>query len=222
MMATGAPQLDPNAFLRDHTELLAPPLIPEIRLYQATEVTELWQATEATLEALELPPPFWAFAWAGGQALARFILDNPAPVRGKRILDFATGGGLVAIAAAQAGAARVTACDIDRFAIAAAEANAAANGVTLELVTEDLVGGPNRGWDMIFAGDICYEKEPAERMIAWLREMAADGTPVYLGDPMRTFMPKTGLVELARYSVPTTRAIEDSDVRNARVWRVLP
>jgi predicted nicotinamide N-methyase len=214
--------LDPAAFVRAHTELLAPPLVPEIRLHQATEVTALWQATEAVLDALELPPPFWAFAWAGGQALARYILDNPAPLRGKRVLDFATGGGLVAIAAATAGAARVTACDVDRFAIAAAGANAAANGVTIDLVHDDLVGGPNRGWDMIFAGDICYEQRPAERMIAWLRRLAGDGTPVYLGDPMRTFLPRSGLDELARYSVPTTRAIEDTDVRNARVWRVLP
>jgi predicted nicotinamide N-methyase len=213
---------DPAAFIREHTELLAPPLIPEIRLYQATEVTELWEATEAALEEMGLPPPFWAFAWAGGQALARYLLDDPTPVRGKRVLDFATGGGLVAIAAALAGAATVTACDIDRFAIAAAEANAAENGVTLDLLCDDVVGQANPGWDVIFAGDICYEQTPSQRMIAWLRGLAADGTPVYLGDPMRTFLPRSGLEELARYSVPTTKAIEDTDVRNARVWRVLP
>ncbi len=220
-MATAA-AADPAAFIRAHTQLLAPPLIPEIRLYQATEVTELWEATEAALEEMGLPPPFWAFAWAGGQALARYILDDPALVRGRRVLDFATGGGLVAIAAALAGAARVTASDIDRFAIAAAEANAAENGVALDLLCDDIVGRTNPGWDVIFAGDICYEQTPSQRMIAWLRTLAADGTPVYLGDPMRTFMPKIGLEELARYSVPTTKAIEDTDVRNARVWRVLP
>jgi predicted nicotinamide N-methyase len=213
---------DRAAFVRRHTRLLAPPLIPEIRLHQATEVTDLWEATEAALAEMGLPPPFWAFAWAGGQALARYILDDPALVRGKRVLDFATGGGLVAIAAALAGAARVTASDVDRFAIAAAEANAAENGVALDLVCDDLVGRADPGWDVVFAGDICYEQTPSERMIAWLRSLAAEGTPVYLGDPMRTFLPRSGLEELARYSVPTTKAIEDTDVRNARVWRLLP
>ena len=213
---------DPAAFIRAHTAVVAPPLIPEIRLHTASEITPIWEATEADLERLGLPPPYWAFAWAGGQALARHILDNPDLVAGRRVPDFASGSGLSAIAAAKAGAARVVANEIDVYAGAAIVLNAGLNGVALDLLLEDVVGGPNRGWDLVLAGDVCYEKPMAEAVFAWLQALAAAGTPVLVGDPRRTYLPKTGLEPIAHYSVQTTRAIEDSDVRNATVWRVRP
>jgi predicted nicotinamide N-methyase len=211
---------DPQQFILEHTALLAPPLVPEVRLYQASEITPIWQATEDALEEMGLPPPFWAFAWAGGQALARWLLDTPDMVRGKRVLDFGSGSGLSGIAAAMAGAAQVTANEIDHVAAAAIALNAKNNNVTLDILIEDLVGGPC-AWDMILAGDVCYEQQPAARIVGWLREMARD-VPVYLGDPNRTYLPREGLEQVAQYSVRTTREIEDTDVRNARVWRVLP
>lgn len=165
-------------------------------------------------------PPYWAFAWAGGQALARYILDHPESVRGKRVLDFAAGSGMAGIAAAMAGAASVQASEIDAFAAAAIALNAAANAVTIEVVVADWVGGPNKGWDVVLAGDVCYERPMAERVEAWLKALAADGALVLMGDPKRTYLPKSGIVEIAKYAVPTTREIEDSDVRNAIVWRV--
>lgn len=209
-------------FVRDHTDLLAPPLIPEIRLHTASELTPIWEATEADLAEMGLPPPFWAFAWAGGQALARYILDNPDIVAGKRVLDFAAGGGLSAIAAARAGAANVTANEIDPYAGAAIALNAAENGVAIEVVIEDIVGSAVQDWDIVLAGDICYEKSMAARIFAWLREIAGTERLVLMGDPNRTYLPKSGLVQVARYTVETTRAIEDTDVRNAIVWQVNP
>ena len=209
-------------FVRDHTDLLAPPLIPEIRLHTASELTPIWEATEADFAEMGLPPPFWAFAWAGGQALARYILDNPDIVAGKRVLDFAAGGGLSAIAATRAGAAKVTANEIDPYAGAAIALNAVENGVSVEVVIEDIVGSAVQDWDIVLAGDICYEKSMAARIFAWLREIAGTGRPVLMGDPNRTYLPKSGLVQIARYTVETTRAIEDTDVRNAIVWQVKP
>jgi predicted nicotinamide N-methyase len=211
---------DPAAFVRAHTEIVAPPLVPEIRLHMASEITPIWEATETELERLGLAPPYWAFAWAGGQAVARHVLDNPGLVAGRRVLDFASGSGLSAIAAAMAGAARVTANEIDPFAAAAIALNASLNGVAVENLVEDVIGMPNPGWDVVLAGDVCYEKPMAERAFAWLQDLAAAGALVLLGDPGRTYLPKTGLTRVANYSVRTTTAIEDSDVRNAIVWRV--
>ena len=216
-MLSGA---DPRQFILDHTALLAPPLVPEISLWQASEITPIWEATEAALAEMGLPPPFWAFAWAGGQALARWLLDNPDAVAGRRVLDLGSGSGLAAIAAAKAGAAKVVANEIDAVAAAAIELNAEANGVALDILIEDLVDGPCR-WDVILAGDVCYEQQPAQRIVGWLREMAREA-PVWLGDPNRTYLPREGLEPVVRYAVQTTREIEDTDVRNARVWRVLP
>jgi predicted nicotinamide N-methyase len=212
---------DPAAFIRAYTQVLAPPLVPEVRLHQASEVTPIWEATQAKLDALGLPPPYWAFAWAGGQAIARYLLDNGAVVAGRRVLDFGTGSGLAGIAAKLAGAARVEAVDIDRFAAAAARLNAVLNGVTLEVRMEDIVGGAKPGWDLVLAGDMCYEQPLAFRVEAWLRAFAVENTLVLLGDPGRTYLPKRGLEPVAKYSVQTTRAIEDTDLRNAVVWRVL-
>lgn len=212
---------DPAAFIRANTRLSAPRLIPEIVLHQADRLLPLWRATEPDLEALGLPPPYWAFAWAGGQALARYLLDNPDTVAGKTVLDFGAGSGLGAIAAARAGAARVIAAEIDAFARAAIALNAAANGVSLEIVAADLVGADDPAWQAVIAGDVCYEQPMAGRVEAWLRALARRA-PVLIGDPKRSYFPAAGLDLLARYTVPTTTEIEDSDLRAAAVWRVLP
>ncbi len=211
---------DPHAFVRANTALQRLPLVPEVALHLASEVVPLWQATEADLEESGLPPPFWAFAWAGGQALARFLLDHPERVAGKRVLDFGAGSGVQGIAAALAGAARVEASEIDPFALAALALNAEANGVALDLSDDDLVGRLEADWEVVLAGDVCYERPMAARVAAWLGELAGRGVTVLMGDPGRTYLPRAGLERLARYAVPTTRELEDSDLRNAVVWRV--
>lgn len=208
-----------GAFIVAHTAVAAPPLCPEIRLRLATEVTPLWQATEAELALANLPPPYWAFCWVGGQALARWLLDNPESVRGRRILDFAAGGGVAGIAAALAGAARIEAAEIDPLAAAAIALNAALNGVAIEVLTDDIVGGAGR-WDVVLAGDVCYERPMAERVFAWLRRLAGEGAVVLLGDPGRDYLPSDGLEPLARYRVPTSRELEDREERIGVVYRV--
>lgn len=212
---------DPAAFIAAQTVLAQPPLVPEVKLHLATEITPIWQATEAELARLNLPPPYWAFAWPGGQALTRFLLDHPDWVRGKRVLDFAAGSGLSAIGAAMAGAARVEAAEIDAYASAAIALNARANKVAIDLVTEDLIGQPAR-WEIVLAGDVCYEKPMADRVIAWFRALAGRGVAVLLGDPGRAYLPSSGLVELARYQVPTTLELEDRKMRETIVWRLMP
>lgn len=213
----------PEDFIRANTRLEAPPLVPEVKLYLASEVVPLWEATEAELAEQGLPPPFWAFAWAGGQALARYLLDHPAVVRGRRVLDFAAGSGLQGIAARLAGAASVEAVDIDAFACAACRLNAAANEVEITVREADIVGTPNAGWDVVLAGDVCYEGPAAARITAWLRSLATDDSClVLMGDPGRTYLPRQGLERVIAYGVKTSREIEDSDLRNAVVWRVAP
>lgn len=209
---------DPAAFIRAQTRLLPVPHAPEIRLHLADEATELWSRTEEELGALGLPPPFWAFAWAGGQALARYVLDRPALVAGRRVLDLASGSGLVAIAAAMAGAGTVEASDIDTFAAAAIPLNAAANGVRVEVCTADLVGA-DAGWEVVLAGDICYQKDIAERVTAWLAALHRRGALVLIGDPGRSYLPADRLEVLATYEVPVTRALEDAEVKRTSVWR---
>jgi predicted nicotinamide N-methyase len=211
---------DPPAFIRANTTVLAAPLVPEIALHLASEAVPLWQATEEALAETGLPPPFWAFAWAGGQALARYLLDHPAAVAGKRVLDFAAGSGLAGIAAARAGAARVEAAEIDSFAATAIRLNAGLNGVTVEVIEADLLGARNPGWDLILAGDVCYDRPMAEQVHAWLETLAAGGAEVLLGDPGRTYLPKAGLERVIAYAVQTSRELEDTDVRNAVVWRL--
>lgn len=212
----------PEDFIRANTRLQAPPLVPEVRLYLANEVVPLWQATEEELAESGLPPPFWAFAWAGGQALARYLLDHPEVVRGKRVLDFAAGSGLQGIAAALAGAASVEAADIDAFACAACRLNASANRVGLTVIEKDIVGCANAGWDVVLAGDVCYERPAAERVSAWLRSLAGGDCLVLLGDPGRTYLPRQGLERIIAYGVKTSRELEDSDLRSAVVWKVSP
>ncbi|WP_293855659.1 methyltransferase [uncultured Alsobacter sp.] len=212
---------DPVGFILSHTRPLPPPHTPELVLHVATEATPLWQKTEEELGEIGLPPPFWAFAWAGGQALARYVLDHPGEVAGRRVLDFATGSGLVAIAAARAGAARVEATDIDGFAVAAAGVNAAANGVEVHATLEDVVG-LDRGWDVVLAGDVCYERDMARAVTDWLGLLASRGARVLVGDPGRSYLPRERLEELAVYQVPTTRELEDNEVKRTTVWRLPP
>jgi predicted nicotinamide N-methyase len=209
---------DPGAFIHAETRLRPVPHAPEISLHVADEATELWQKTEDELGRIGLPPPFWAFAWAGGQALARYILDHPETVRGRRVLDFASGSGLVAIAAMKAGAAEVTACDIDPFAIAAIGINAGANGVAVSPLQADIVG-KDQGWETVLAGDICYERDLAARVIDWLFALSRRGSTVLIGDPGRSYLPKERLDNLAVYEVPVTRTLEDADIKKSSVWR---
>lgn len=216
------PLADRIAFVTAHTTPAAPPLVPEIRLHTATAVTPLWHATEEWLAARGLGPPFWAFPWAGGQAVARHVLDNPGLVRGLRVLDFAAGSGLIGLAAAQAGAATVAAVDIDPLAEAAIAANAALNGLAVVPLAADLVGRNLPEVDVVLVGDVCYERPMAERVTAWLRALAADGRTVLLGDPGRAYLPREGLREIVRHVVPTTRELEDRDSRETVVWQVMP
>jgi predicted nicotinamide N-methyase len=209
---------DPQAFITAHTRFTPVPHAPEISLYVADEATALWHKTEEELGTIGLPPPFWAFAWAGGQALARYILDHPDVVRGRRVLDFAAGSGLVGIAAARAGAAEVTCADIDAFAIAAIRLNATANGVEVAPCAGDVLG-TDEDWDVVLAGDIFYERDLAARVTDWLLGLAHRGAGVLIGDPGRSYLPKHRLDEVASYQVPVTRTLEDSEVKRSSVWR---
>lgn len=209
---------DPARFIRDNTRLQPVSHTPEISLWLADEVTPIWRLTEEELGEMGLPPPFWAFAWAGGQALARWLLDHPEQVAGRRVLDLATGSGLVAVAAMKAGAASVLAADIDPFCAAAVAANAEANGVEVAFTAENLLDAPPPPFDLICAGDVFYEGPMAEAVLAWLKAARAHGTEVWVGDPGRTYFPKSGLTRLAEYRVPTTRELEDQEVKRTRVW----
>lgn len=227
-------------FIRANTELASPPLVPEIDLHLATEVVPLWRKTEGELRAEGVPPPYWAFAWAGGQALARYVLDHRDIVTARSVLDFGTGSGLVAIAAVKSGARMVVAADIDGFAAAAIGLNCWANGVScmlrkpsaegpqtgrrgekIEIVTEDMIGRPC-GWDVILIGDMCYERPLAERLLLWLKDCARHGAEVFLGDPGRAYFPSTGIDRLATYKVHTTRELEDREIRESSVYRLVP
>jgi predicted nicotinamide N-methyase len=210
---------DPAQFIRDNTQLIAPPLVSEIRLHLATEVVSLWRKTEEELDAQGIPPPYWAFAWAGGQALARYLLDHPQEVAGCSVLDFGSGSGLVAIAAAKAGAAHVLASDIDPFALAAIALNAVTNPARIAITSDDVIGSTTP-WDAILLGDTCYEQLLTERLLAWLGERARAGSRVLLGDPGRSYFPKSGVHKLATYRVQTTRELEDRDFRETSVYRL--
>ena len=211
-----------RAFILENTRLQPPPHTPELQLHLADEVTPIWKLTEEALAEIGLPPPFWAFAWAGGQALARYVLDNPGIVADKRVIDFASGSGLVAIAAMKAGAASVLAADIDVFCEAAIGVNADANGVVVGFTEVNLLDAPPvappLGADVLLAGDICYERPMAEAVMAWLAQGRAAGATVLIGDPGRTYFPKDGLEKLAEYQVPTTRELEDMAVKRTSVW----
>lgn len=209
--------MSPEAFITTNAALVAPPLVPEIKLYLATEVVPLWRATEEELEKMGVPPPYWAFAWAGGQALARYILDHPDIIAGKRVLDIGSGSGLVAIAAARTGAASVLATDIDAFSIAAIGLNAIANGASVAVTQDDLIGLAG-DWDVILVGDLFYERPLAERLLAWLKSL---NRPALLGDPGRNYFPKSQVERLALYKVQTSRDLEDREIRETGVYRLV-
>lgn len=210
-----------RAFILQHTTAAAAPIVPEITLRTGGLSMPLWEASALTDARPAVPPPYWAWAWAGGQALARHVLDHPELVRGRRVVDIGCGGGIVAIAAARAGATNVSAIDVEIFAIEACRLNAEANAVTLELEEADPIG-TDAGWDVVLVGDLWYEPELAARMAPWLRGLAERGALVLTGDPGRAHLPGSGLQELARYEVPTIEDLEDVTTRTVRVLRLLP
>ena len=210
-----------EAFVRGRTEQVPVPMVPEVRLHLATEVTPLWQATAADLAGWD-DSPFWAFAWPGGQALARHLLDRPDEVRGRSVIDFGTGSGLVAIAAARAGAARVEAWDVDPFCEGAVRVNAAANGVSVMFRAGSPLGRPDPGAEVVLAGDVFYERELAADFLAWGRALAGRGVRVLAGDPGRIYSPREGLEEVVAFDVPTSLATEDRPVMRTRIVRVPP
>jgi predicted nicotinamide N-methyase len=207
-----------EAFIRANTTAAFAPLVPEITLQLATEITPIWQASEAWLAAENVSPPFWAFAWPGGQALARRVLDAPQLVAGRRVLDFAAGGGIAAIACAMAGA-EVEACEIDPLAVAAIRLNAEANGARVDALHADMVGAECR-WDLILCGDVCYEAPMTARILPWLRRMAASAE-VWVADPGRAYAPRDGVQTLAVYDVPTTLELEDRAERRVMLYGLM-
>lgn len=209
---------DNAAFVRENTVLSHGALVPEIPLWLASEITPIWQATEEWLRETGTEPPFWAFAWPGSIAMARHMLDHPELVRGRRVLDFAAGCGLAAIAAAKLGAARVEAAEIDPLAVAAIHLNAALNGVVVEADCADVVGAACR-WDLILCGDVCYEAPMTGHILPWLRRMAATAE-VWIADPGRAYLPQEGLAVFAEFVVPTSQELEDRAERVVRLSRL--
>ncbi|MDZ7823899.1 MAG: methyltransferase [Ahrensia sp.] len=207
-----------EAFIRANTRLNAVPFVPEIKLHCADEAHDLWHKTQKELDQISLEPPFWAFAWAGGQGLARYLLDNPDIVAGKRVFDFASGSGLVAIAAKMAGAHAVTANDIDPFSVAACSLNASANNVDIAIKQTDIVGQNLSGYDILLAGDVFYDQHMAKTIWPWFKQLHENGIEVIIGDPSRAYVPKNQLQKRANYHIPVMRALEDADVKNTNVW----
>ena len=215
---------DPEGFIRANTALEAPAMVPEFKLWLASEYVPIWQATEAWLEEQNIDPPYWAFCWPGGQAIARYLLDNPEQVRGKRVIDFASGSGVSAMAAARGGATAVVANDVDALSLVAAQLNAKANALSFEVSVEDWLAGPDGApaADVVIAGDVCYERDMSARALAWLRSHARLGRLVLLGDPGRNYFSAQGLAECARYEIPTSLQLENRGMRETVVWQVLP
>jgi predicted nicotinamide N-methyase len=215
---------DPEGFVRANTALERPAMVPEFRLWLASEYVPIWQATEDWLERQNVDPPYWAFCWPGGQAIARYLLDHPETVRDRTVIDFAAGSGVSALAAAHAGARAVVANDIDLLSLVAARLNAAANGLVLAFSDDDWLDRPESApaADVVIAGDVCYEREMSARALAWLRGHAGAGRLVLLGDPGRNYFSAQGLVELARYEIPTSLQLENRGMRETVVWRVMP
>ncbi len=209
-----------SEFIRANTEVSQPPACPEISLWTATEVTPLWEATEEALLRVNLPPPYWAFCWAGGQALTRWLLDHPELVAGKRVLDFAAGSGVSALAAAKAGAAHVEAAEIDPMACYAIRLNAELNNVEVHVLADDVVGSPCR-WDVVVAGDVCYEAPMTAHIWPWLVKLAAEGAMVVMADPGRAYLPKTGLLRVGQYNVVTSLDLEDKARRDVGIYKIV-
>ncbi|NVK34114.1 MAG: methyltransferase [Rhodobacteraceae bacterium] len=212
---------DPKAFIRKETCIKPVPHAEEIRLYVADEAMDLWQKTEDELGELGLDPPFWAFAWAGGQALARHILDLPELVKDKRVLDLASGSGLVGIATMMAGAQSCHAVDIDPFAISAGELNAELNDVVINFEARDVTGDPPPQVDVLFCGDVFYDDHMAKKILDYLDRCLLAGITIFVGDPGRSYLPKTRLEHLATYEVPVVGALEDAEIKKSSVYRLL-
>lgn len=209
---------NPDAFIVANTRELSPPLVPEIRLHLAEESVPIWQKTEEELGEMNVPPPFWAFAWAGGQALARYLLDNPPLVAGQTVIDLGAGSGLTAIAAKRAGAVSVLAADIDAFSCAAVRLNAALNSVALDVTGEDLLARAPDPANVVLVGDLFYERQLAERVMAYIEKAKAAGAQILVGDPQRSYFPTARFTQAAAYQVPVTRELEDADIKRTAVW----
>lgn len=209
------------AFVRDHTRLAAAPHVPEIALHLADDAFDLWERVEAQVGRKGLAPPFWAFAWAGGQALARYVLDNPSVVAGRSVLDLAAGCGVVALAAAKAGARRVVANEIDQFAIDAILLNAGANDLTVHTELGDMLDGDADGFDVVLAGDIFYDTAVTSRMMPFIRRLRARDVTVLVGDPGRAHLPREQFARVAQYEVPVPTALENSEIKTTTVWQPL-
>lgn len=207
-------------FIAANTRLLAPPLVPEITLHLAEESLPIWRKTEEELGQINLPPPYWAFAWAGGQALARYLLDHRVLSTDKSVLDLGSGSGLTAIAAAVSGARSVLAADVDAVSCAAVALNAAANGVQVTTTTDDLLAAPLPNADLVLVGDLFYERALADRVLAAIEGAVARGTAVLIGDPQRSYFPRGRFRQLAEYRVPVTRELEDAEIKHTAVWRL--
>lgn len=212
--------IDRSGFIFENTRLLSPPLVPEIRLHLAEESLPIWRKTEEELGEMGVPPPYWAFAWAGGQALARYILDHAERVSGKTVIDIGAGSGLSAIAAAKAGARDVRASDIDAIAVSAIHLNAGANAVTVAATTTDWLSTAPPPADVVLVGDLFYERPLAERVIAFVRRAAAAGSLVLVGDPRRSYFPTGEFEAIAHFEVPVTRELEDAEIKRAAVWQL--
>ncbi|HEX5998419.1 MAG TPA: 50S ribosomal protein L11 methyltransferase [Hyphomicrobiaceae bacterium] len=213
--------MPPTQFIKANTRLLVIPLVPEISLHLAEESLAIWRQTEEELGRMNVPPPWWAFAWAGGQALARYVLDNPALLAGRSVLDLGSGSGLAGIAAMKAGAARVLAADTDPFAAAAVALNAAVNGVKVESTADDLLAAPPTRFDVILVGDLFYERALAERVLPFLDAARRQESSVLVGDPCRSYFPRERFTTVAEYSVPVTRDLEDMEIKHTCVWRLV-
>ena len=211
---------DYRGFILANTKLMQPPLVPEVRLYLAEESLPLWEKTEEQLGEINVPPPFWAFAWAGGQALARYVLDHRNCAAGKQVVDLGAGSGLCAIAASLAGASDVLAADVEAFAGHAMALNAQANGVTIRVTTDNILERNNARADLLLIGDLFYERELSEQVISFATRVRKAGAEVLIGDPRRSFFPIDRFEQVAEYSVPVTRALEDSEIKRTAVWRL--
>nr|BFD89190.1 methyltransferase [Kitasatospora sp. Xyl93] len=211
---------DDLAFIRRETELKPVPFVPEISLHMAEDAIALWETTERARGEAGLPPPFWAFAWAGGVAVARYVLDHPELVAGRTVLDVASGSGLVGVAAALRGATQVRAAEIDAYAVAAIGLNAEANGVRVDGALVDLVDGDGGPAEVVLAGDVFYERAMAARFLPFLERAAARGATVVVGDPGRAYLPRERFTAVAAYQVPVVADLEDTAVKTTTVWRL--
>lgn len=218
---TDAAHRDWPHFIRENTRVLSPPLVPEIKLHLAEESLPIWRRTEEELGEMNVPPPYWAFAWAGGQALARYLLDNPQLVAGRHVLDLGAGAGLGSIAAMMAGAASALAADIDRVALEATHLNADINGVAVQTTSDDLlVQTPDAKFGIVLVGDLFYERALADAVVGFIEKAVAAGSIILIGDPQRSYFPKGRFTEAAQYTVPVTRELEDAEIKRTSVWRL--